>query len=94
MGWFICRRSEAAWHPVIEAFYAGTPAVLTDTHRNRMTAGDAACYISGPEPDVLADTLNTLLSNADFRQELIGCCRRRVERITGILEAASTRKKV
>lgn len=69
--------------PVIEAIYAGIPVVLTDTRRNRVTAGDAACYIARQEPDTLADMLDAILSNSGLRQKMQGCCLRRVERWKG-----------
>lgn len=66
--------------PVVEALYAGIPAVLSDTRRNRLTAGDAARYIACPELDELADTLDAILSDSGLRRQVQGCCLRRVER--------------
>lgn len=73
-------RKKGRVQPVIEAIYAGIPVVLTDTRRNRETAGDAACYISRREPGMLADTLEAIFSNSGLRQKMQGCCLRRVER--------------
>ena len=63
-----------------KALYAGIPAVLSDTRRNRLTAGDAARYIACPELDELADTLDAILSDSGLRRQVQGCCLRRVER--------------
>ena len=73
-------RKRGRVQPVVEALYAGIPAVLSDTRRNRLTAGDAARYIACPELDELADTLDAILSDSGLRRQVQGCCLRRVER--------------
>ena len=70
-------RKRGRVQPVVEALYAGIPAVLSDT---RLTAGDAARYIACPELDELADTLDAILSDSGLRRQVQGCCLRRVER--------------
>ena len=78
--WFTCPGKWGRVQPVVEALYAGIPAVLSDTRRNRLTAGDAARYIACPELDELADTLDAILSDSGLRRQVQGCCLRRVER--------------
>ena len=64
-------RKRGRVQPVVEALYAGIPAVLS---------GDAARYIACPELDELADTLDAILSDSGLRRQVQGCCLRRVER--------------
>ena len=78
-------RKRGRVQPVVEALYAGIPAVLSDTRRRRdkekrSCIDNERRYIACPELDELADTLDAILSDSGLRRQVQGCCLRRVER--------------
>jgi alpha-1,3-rhamnosyl/mannosyltransferase len=56
--------------PAIEAMWAGTPLVCSDIPTLREVAGEAALYFEPDRPDLLADRLQTVLTDADLHAEL------------------------
>lgn len=63
---------EGFGYPILEAFKAGCPVVLSDTECFREIAADAAAYFSPLECDSLVQVVEDLLSDTAGRNLLIG----------------------
>jgi glycosyltransferase involved in cell wall biosynthesis len=55
----------------LEALASGVPVVLLDTPVAREVCGDAATYISRPDPDLLAGALQAALFDVEERQRMV-----------------------
>jgi alpha-1,3-rhamnosyl/mannosyltransferase len=56
--------------PVVEAFAAGTPALLSDLPVLREVAGDAALFAPASDPEAWAAALERLLADESLRRDL------------------------
>jgi len=57
--------------PILEAFQAGCPVILSNTSCFPEIAQDAALYFNPKSMDEIRSTINKVLNNDDLRQELI-----------------------
>jgi glycosyltransferase involved in cell wall biosynthesis len=64
----------------LEAMAAGIPTIVLDTPIAREIYGAAAIFVSQPEPGLIADTIERLLSREDERTRLIGAGFAQVQR--------------
>jgi glycosyltransferase involved in cell wall biosynthesis len=55
----------------LEALASGVPVVLLDTPVAREICGDAAAYITRPDPDVIATALEAVLFDAEGRERML-----------------------
>src|SRR4026207_1062856 len=55
----------------LEAMASGVPLVMLDTPVAREVCGDAATYISRPDPDLLAGALQAALFDVEERQRMV-----------------------
>ncbi|MHB1180087.1 MAG: glycosyltransferase family 4 protein [Daejeonella sp.] len=62
---------EGFGYPILEAFKAGCPVVLSDTECFREVGSEAAAYFAPLERDDLVQILDKLLSDISAREELI-----------------------
>ena len=58
--------------PAIEAMWSGSPLVCSNLPALREVAADAALYFEPDRPDILADQLQSVLSDSVLRADLIG----------------------
>lgn len=57
--------------PVLEAFSCGCPTILCNTSSLPEIAADAACYFDPTDPESLIECIETILSDRNYREELI-----------------------
>jgi glycosyltransferase involved in cell wall biosynthesis len=70
-------RYEGFGLPVLEAFAAGTPAVLADTDCLREVGGEAGSYFDPDDPAELATLLIKLMTDEDARTSIVDAGRSR-----------------
>lgn len=68
--------------PIIEAFYAETPVITSNTTSMPEVAGDAALLIDPHDPKTIADAMCKLLDSEDLCKELIQRGRRQREQFS------------
>ena len=68
--------------PIIEAFYAETPVITSNTTSMPEVAGDAALLIDPHNPKTIADAMCKLLDSEDLCKELIQRGRRQREQFS------------
>jgi glycosyltransferase involved in cell wall biosynthesis len=64
----------------LEALASGVPVVLLDTPVAREICGDAAVYVTRPDPELVATALHTVLFDAAERQRILSAARHVVTR--------------
>ena len=64
----------------LEALASGVPVVLLDTPVAREICGDAAIYVTRPDPALVAAALQTVLFDAAERERILNAARRVVTR--------------
>ena len=64
----------------LEALASGVPLVLLDTPVAREICGDAANYVTRPEPDLVATALDAVLFDAEERKRILNAARHVVSR--------------
>lgn len=57
--------------PILEAFSCGCPLVASNTSSLLEIAGDASCYFDPQNPDSICGAVESILSNSDYRDNLI-----------------------
>jgi glycosyltransferase involved in cell wall biosynthesis len=64
----------------LEALASGAPVVLLDTPVAREICGNAALYVTRPDPDLVAAALDTVLFDAQKRESVLNAARHVVSR--------------
>jgi glycosyltransferase involved in cell wall biosynthesis len=64
----------------LEALASGVPVVLLDTPGAREIFGDAAAYVTRPDPDLVATALHTVLFGAEERERILNAASHVVSR--------------
>ena len=59
----------------LEALASGVPAVLLDTSVAREICGEAAMYVTRPDPDLVATALHAVLFDAEERERVLSAAR-------------------
>jgi alpha-1,3-rhamnosyl/mannosyltransferase len=87
----------------LEALAAGVPVVLLDTPVAREICGDAAKYVSRPDPDLVAKALQAALFDAEERERMLNAARQVVARyswttfaehvLNALIEAGTGRRR-
>lgn len=57
--------------PILEAFSCGCPAILSDSSSLPEIGADAAHYFDPDDPESLIQSIETILSNNNYREQLI-----------------------
>jgi glycosyltransferase involved in cell wall biosynthesis len=57
--------------PILEAFSCGCPLVTSNSSSLSEIAGDAACFFDPESGDSIAEAVESILSNPDYRTDLI-----------------------
>ena len=64
-------RSEGFGIPILEAFAAGCPLVLSDTSCFPEIAREGGLYFDPYEVDSMADSLTKIIEDSDLRKEMV-----------------------
>jgi glycosyltransferase involved in cell wall biosynthesis len=75
-------RYEGFGLPVLEAFAAGTPTLLSTTAGLREVGGDAAAYFDADSPEALAGSLLKVLDDRQLQGQLVAAGRERAATFT------------
>ena len=81
---------ETFGHPFVEAMSSGVPVICADIAVAHEICGDAALYFPVGDADVLAQTLESLVSNPDMRTQMIRRGHVRATQFTWDREARET----